>query len=275
MTVRIDVLGSGSAVNLDRQPTAFAVFTAPRSVLLVDAGGGIEVLRQLRQARVPLSAIRRLFVTHTDFDHCGGVVPLLYASALDPAASNSLEVMGSAPVVEQLREVARLLASDLAALDGGRIEWLPLAVERRHELPDGTCLTPFPAEHQRPDLGPTGLLVETAGLRVCFSGDTRSHCSLRRYAEEADLLVHEASLRDEEAELSVPTGHSTPSQAAALARDAGARALLLVHVNIPQDAAAEEALVAEARSLYAGPLAVAHDLMRVTIEPGEAPVFGS
>jgi len=70
-----------------------------------------------------------------------------------------------------------------------------------------------------------------AGRRVVISGDTRPTAALQTMAAEADLLVHEATFGDEEAERAVETGHSTAREAAQLARDAGVRRLLLTHFS--------------------------------------------
>lgn len=69
------------------------------------------------------------------------------------------------------------------------------------------------------------------GRKVIYSGDTMPCESLRIAAFQADLLVHESSFGDEEAERAAETRHSTARQAAEIARDAQARMLCLTHVS--------------------------------------------
>jgi ribonuclease Z len=75
-------------------------------------------------------------------------------------------------------------------------------------------------------MGPT-----REGRKIVLSGDTVPCEALAIAAHEADLLVHEATFTDEEAERARLTSHSTARQAAELARDAGVRMLALTHIS--------------------------------------------
>jgi len=69
------------------------------------------------------------------------------------------------------------------------------------------------------------------GRRVVVTGDTRPCAATIEHSREADLLIHEATFGDEEAERAVETGHSTAREAAGVARNANARRLLLTHFS--------------------------------------------
>ena len=70
-----------------------------------------------------------------------------------------------------------------------------------------------------------------SGRTVVITGDTRPCNSTENAAKNADLLVHEATFGDEEAERAVETGHSTAREAGQLARRANCRRLLLTHFS--------------------------------------------
>jgi ribonuclease Z len=73
--------------------------------------------------------------------------------------------------------------------------------------------------------------AEREGRKIVISGDTAPCEALAIAAHEADVLVHEATFKDEEADRARETFHSTARQAAELARDAEVRLLAITHIS--------------------------------------------
>lgn len=69
------------------------------------------------------------------------------------------------------------------------------------------------------------------GRRVVYTGDTRPTEESVEYARDADLLIHDATFASDNAARAGDTGHSTATQAAEIAKEAGAKRLALVHVS--------------------------------------------
>jgi ribonuclease Z len=69
------------------------------------------------------------------------------------------------------------------------------------------------------------------GRRIVLAGDTAPCEMTRLVAFEADLLIHEATFLDEEADRAAETRHSTARQAAELAAAANVTMLALTHIS--------------------------------------------
>ena len=69
------------------------------------------------------------------------------------------------------------------------------------------------------------------GRKIVYTGDSRPCRTTLEIAQNADLLIHDATFGEEEADRAKETGHSTAREAADLAKKAKALRLALTHVS--------------------------------------------
>ena len=231
--------------------------------LLFDCGEGTQ--RQLMRS-VGLIELEELYITHFHADHVLGLPGMLKTFALRQR-ERELTVYGPRglrrvysllePVIGRLTfsvELVELEPNDELDRDGYRIA----AFDVDHGGPGlGYALVEHPRPGQfdpetarslgvtpGPDFGrlqsgeevngvrPEQVMGETRrGRKVVLTGDTAPCDMTRLVAWEADLLMHEATFMDEEAERAAETRHTTAAQAGRLAADAGVQMLALTHIS--------------------------------------------
>ncbi|MFT4415677.1 ribonuclease Z [Fredinandcohnia humi] len=102
------------------------------------------------------------------------------------------------------------------------------------------------------------------GRVVTILGDTRYCEKSIELAQDADLLIHEATFSSEEHELAYNYFHSTTTQAAEVAKQAGAKALILTHISSRYQGDDSQELLGEASKTYS-PTYIAKDFMKYAI----------
>jgi ribonuclease Z len=259
---------SASAPTANRAPLALLLRRGGER-LLFDCAEGTQ--RQLMRSAVGLPDLEEIFITHFHADHYLGLPGMLKTFALrqrdvpltvyGPSGLRDLfsslgRVFGK---LSYPLELVELRAGDTLDRDGYRILVFPVhhgvsavgyaVVEHvrpgRFDVETADALGvpngPERGALQRGDsitladgrvLTPDSVLGEArAGRRIVIAGDTAPTETVRVLAEDADVLVHEATFLEDERERAADTLHSTALQAAEIARDAKVRLLALTHVS--------------------------------------------
>jgi ribonuclease Z len=113
-------------------------------------------------------------------------------------------------------------------------------------------------------IGPEDIVGEPRpGRRFIYTGDTRPSAETVEISRSADLLVHDATFGEEEAERARATGHSTAREAAEIAERSGVLRLVLTHLSA-RYADDPRLLEREAREVFAMS-SVAYDGLEIEI----------
>jgi ribonuclease Z len=69
------------------------------------------------------------------------------------------------------------------------------------------------------------------GRKVCILGDSCNSEGLRHIAQDCDAITHETTLEDEQKDMCISKGHSTPNMAATFAKSINAQLLIITHFS--------------------------------------------
>jgi ribonuclease Z len=102
------------------------------------------------------------------------------------------------------------------------------------------------------------------GRKIVYTGDTRAvHDRIRDIAHDADLLIHDATYDESEADRGAEFYHATARQAGEAASALNAGTLVLIHTSSRYTGA--EAHINDAKSAFAGPVIAPDDLDMIEV----------
>jgi ribonuclease Z len=102
------------------------------------------------------------------------------------------------------------------------------------------------------------------GRKIVYTGDTRAiHDRIRDIAHDADLLIHDATYDESEAERGAEFYHATARQAGEAASALNARTLVLIHTSSRYMDA--QAHISDAKTSFAGPVIAPDDLDMIEV----------
>jgi ribonuclease Z len=264
MDLSIFFAGTGGSVPSPRRGLPAILIRRGGDRLLFDCGEGTQ--RQLVRS-VGLTDVDSVFITHFHADHWLGLPGMLKSFALRErdqpltvyGPRGLKELMGAMRIVygRMPYELSfiELQPAETVACDGYAITAIPASHRGAACLGYALVEVPRPGHldaslaeelgvHPGPDFGrlqrgetvggvaPEQVMGPTReGRKVVLSGDTEPCEALAIAAHQADLLVHESTFAEDEAERARQTAHSTARQAAQLARDAEVRMLALTHMS--------------------------------------------
>jgi ribonuclease Z len=267
MDLSVTFLGTGGAVPSARRNTASLLVARGGERLMFDCGEGTQ--RQLQRS-LGLVQVDDIFLTHFHADHILGLPGLLKTWDLTDRQA-SLRIYGPRGLRDLFKTLARVVGRigyplELIELDSGdsvplqdaevrtfqvehsvRANGYALVEEdrpgrfdveaaRRLGVPEGPSFAALQrGEEVQGDSGPVhpeDVIGESrSGRTIAITGDTAPCHATVSAAADADLLIHDASFSEEEAQRAAETSHSTAGQAAAVAKEAHVKLLALVHIS--------------------------------------------
>ncbi len=186
----ITFVGTSDAFGAGGRRQSAILLRGPTGGVLLDCGATTG--SGLNELGIAIDEIDAILVSHFHGDHFGGIPLLLLAALYEERRKRALRIAGP-PGVEA--RVHRLAAAMGHGLDGR--EWtFPISFE---ELPAGRRCELGPVHvhtfetHHSPDAMPHGIVIETGGMRIAYSGDTGWFDALPGCVAGSELFICECT----------------------------------------------------------------------------------
>lgn len=244
------VLGTSNAIPSPGYENTHLAIQRKTGILLVDCPGN-PIIR-LEQAGLDPLQVDKVLLTHFHPDHVSGAPTFLMGSWLI-GRKIPLDIYGLAYTIERIEKMMDLFEWK---------KWPGFFPVNFHVLKEDERFPAFEDGEIRLFTSPVQHLIPTIGLRcefiqsnqaLAYSCDTEPCHQVVHLAENADLLLHEASGENH--------GHTSAFQAGQIATRANARQLVLIHYPTTGSASHGD-LIDQARQTFPGPVSLARDLMR-------------
>lgn len=256
---RLIILGSAAIVPSMEHDNTHMILQGEESNILIDCGS--NPIARMRKIGVNYDDLTDMILTHFHPDHVVGVPILLNNMWLLGQQAGkqrgALRVYGIHHCLNRIEELMLAMGWD---------EWpdfFPVAfhkiLERDNQLlleNNDFRITSWPVKHYVPTIG---IRIENKrnGYITAYSCDTAPTDSLYELGRNADMYIHEAAASKPD------IGHTTAAEAGEIAREAGARKLVLIHYEVfgPDGPVDYSNLPAEAAATFKGPVELAEDFM--------------
>ena len=259
--MELTFLGTNAGVpSKDRNVTSMVLDlqNKQKSLWMFDCGEATQ--HQILHSHVKLSRINKIFITHLHGDHIFGLPGLLCSRSMG-GTENPLTIYGPTGIKAFIETALTLSQSYLTyPLDIIEIEQDGFLFEEEGiRISCGALSHPVPCfgyrleEDNKPGkLNADKLEAENIprGRCIVIFGDTQPTPNAVKLAENADVIVHEATFKHDMADKANSRGHSSTIQAAELAKKANAKRLIITHISSRYSPKETPELLAECHTVF-------------------------
>ncbi len=261
---KLNILGTGHAMTLDCYNTCFTLENNNEEHILVDTGGGAQIIKQLRDAKIDFRRIHNIILSHKHTDHILGIFQIIRYSAKlfrENDYNGNLNIYMHKELESTIRKIVfEVLPLKFTQLIDNRIIFH--IVEDKEELQILNYNVKFLDIYAKKVKQFGFKTTLENGKTFVFLGDETFDERLRDEVENSDWLLHEAMCLDSEASIFKPYEkmHSTVKKASEIATSLNVKSIVLYHANDNDLKNRKRLYTEEASKYFKGNIYVPNDL---------------
>ena len=263
------ILGTGYAMALDCYNTCFLLKNSKEEMILVDTGGGNQILKRLKEAKVEMNQIHHIILSHKHTDHVLGIfwiIRRMQKILANGTYEGNLTIYMHRELESEVRQICNLL------LPQKFLRWIDdrilfQVVEDQEIVPMNSYSIQFFDLQSKKDKQFGFRTTLENGETLVFFGDEMFREELRKEVEGANWLLHETFCLECDAEEMKPYEkmHSTAKVASQKAESLGVKNLILYHTEDKRLKDRKRLYTEEGSQYFSGNLYVPDDLERIVL----------
>lgn len=261
---KLIILGTGHAMTLDCYNTCFTLQNNEGENILVDTGGGLQIIKQLRDANIDFRKIHHIILSHKHTDHILGLFWIIRYSERFFSTNKyqgNLNIYMHRELESTIRKIMfEVLPQKFTKLIDNRIIFN--IVEDKEEKKILNYNIKFLDVLAKKDRQFGFKTTLENGKTLVFLGDETFDERLKDEVQNVDWLLHEAMCMDSEAEIFKPYEkmHSTAKTASKIATSLNVKNLILYHASDNDLENRKKLYTKEAKEYFKGNIFVPDDL---------------
>ncbi|MFH1276751.1 MAG: MBL fold metallo-hydrolase [Candidatus Woesearchaeota archaeon] len=216
--IKITFLGTGSAMTRNKSNTCFIV-EQKDNILLVDSGGGHEILKLIEDNKFEFEKINTILITHSHIDHIYGM-PFIFRRMIE--LNKKIKILCS-------KDTKKIIET-LIKLD------IPKYFKIYKSLLNYTFLNRTSYYHNfklfKVDKNQHGFILNGDKKKIAFTGDIPANGETTSTIKNCDILIHESFCSEKQRvkeKIKIRGNHSTIENAIKVSIEIGAEKLLATH----------------------------------------------
>jgi len=223
--MKITFIGTiGSALTADQTYSSILI----NEDLLLDCGEGTT--QKLIRLGV-VDTINTICFTHLHNDHFLGVFSLLWYYWINSNRIKQLNLIGPPELGSSLKTILDLIHTPS---DAFKFKFNYIFLQDTSKI-QNISINDYIIQYTKVEHYPLSfayrILDQKTNKSVCYTGDLRPSDSIIQLSKDCDSLICESTFPDELKDFADKYFHCTPSTAAELARNSGAKKLFLNHIS--------------------------------------------